>query len=303
MQLKVQMKKELLTRFAVFVAVIYVVIPTLFWLIEKQLETTFQLNFFYFAIFSLLMIGMFGAYNRKRILKYKFRTDSKEIILFSVIAVILFGSYFWIKFGLTVYNPTLVIAFSYALYSGGFLAIAVAVFGSKFFKTFRNSIAATAIITYVFFMGTVAILWQFGFIFSEITARIAHLLLSQTNSLTGLATGVGDPSLNYGTYEVIIGAPCSGVESIALFLGISLLAFSYDWKRIKWKKSLIYFSFGLIGIFFVNVIRVSSLMIIGNKNKELANTLFHNNLGWVFFVIYAFLFLFLIYPKLLKKET
>jgi len=299
--MKIKKHKGVLIRSGLFLLLVYVVVPLIFWMIENKSPPQFKFNFFYFMIFSLMMIGMFVAYNKKRILNFKYKFVWWESGLFLLLALGCFWSYFIIKYGLYVNNVKLMIGVSYLLYFMGFILVALAIFGSRFFSSFRNSILGSLLVVYIFFMGTVAILWQFGWLFSTITAKIVHFLLSQTGSVTGLVVGAGDPSLQVGSYSAIIGAPCSGIESLAMFLGVALLAMAYDWQRIKWKKGLLVFSFGMFGIFFVNVIRVGSLMLVGTKNPDLANNLFHNNLGWIFFVIYVMVLIMFVYPKVIKK--
>jgi len=293
--------KGVLARFAVFLILVYAAVPLVFWLVEKSYRQQFRFNFFYFMIFSLMIVGMFLAFNRKKIAAYKFKLNWQETGLFLGLAAFSYGGYFMIKYQITTSNLYLSIALSYGLYFLGFILVALGIFGTKFFKNFSKSIAACLLVVYTFFMMTVAVLWQLGRPFSIMTSKIVHALVSQTGTTTGLVIGTGDPSLTVGNFSTIIGAPCSGVESLAMFLGVGLLAAAYDWEKIHWKKGLLVFSLGMMGIFLVNVIRVSVLMLVGTKNPDLANNLFHNNLGWIFFVIYVMLIIVFVYPKIIKR--
>lgn len=293
--------KGVLARFSFFLILVYVALPFIFWLVEKSYRQQFRFNFFYFMIFSLMIVGMFLAYNRKKIARYKFKSNWQETGLFLGLAALSYGGYFMIKYKITAINLYLSIVLSYGLYFLGFVLIALGIFGSSFFKNFSKSITACLLVVYTFFMATVAILWQLGRPFSIVTSKIVHALVSQTGMMTGLAVGGGDPSLKVGEFSAVIGAPCSGIESLAMFLGVGLLAAAYDWKKIYWKKGLLVFSLGMMGIFLVNIIRVSVLMLVGTKSPDLANNLFHNNLGWIFFVIYVMLIIVFVYPKIIKR--
>ena len=57
-------------------------------------------------------------------------------------------------------------------------------------------------------------------------------------------------------------------------------------KKIDLHLGMLVFLCGLVGIFYLNVLRIYLLMVIGTFNPEFALNAFHNNSGWILFLIY-----------------
>jgi len=101
----------------------------------------------------------------------------------------------------------------------------------------------------------------------------------------------GGPTLGINGFSAIIGSSCSGVDSIILFSSLYLLIFIFDYSKIRKRRSIIFFLIGLSGMFLTNIFRVFLLFIVGaNISKELAIGLFHNNIGWILFIVYFFFY-------------
>ena len=90
--------------------------------------------------------------------------------------------------------------------------------------------------------------------------------------------------INYKGFEVGIFSPCSGVESMTVFLSAAI-AYIFSDINIKVKKMLLYTVIGLIALFFINVFRIILLVLIGYAFGAEPMKFFHYNLGWIFFVI------------------
>ena len=88
-------------------------------------------------------------------------------------------------------------------------------------------------------------------------------------------------------FAVLIGAPCSGIDSLFLFIAFFLGLFALDHKRIKAREYMIALVLGIFGVLSVNILRLLLLLLVGvHISPELAVGLFHTNAGWVLFVIY-----------------
>ncbi|MEM4398030.1 MAG: archaeosortase/exosortase family protein, partial [Candidatus Woesearchaeota archaeon] len=75
-----------------------------------------------------------------------------------------------------------------------------------------------------------------------------------------------------------------------------------DRKRLKIIQTIIAFILGLIGMFLTNMIRILLLFIIGAYvSADFALGMFHNNIGWILFIIYFYLF-FKIIRKFIYKN-
>lgn len=91
-------------------------------------------------------------------------------------------------------------------------------------------------------------------------------------------------SINFKGFEVGMFYPCSGAESMTVFLSAAI-AYTLSERNIEVKKMTIYTVIGLIALFFINVLRIVLLVLIGYSFGAETMKFFHYNLGWIFFVI------------------
>ncbi|MDD5181568.1 MAG: archaeosortase/exosortase family protein [Candidatus Nanoarchaeia archaeon] len=182
----------------------------------------------------------------------------------------------------------------------------LSVFNLNFSKEFMAKFGNRLLITIIMFFLTAIIsaaLQQNWIIFSTAVAKGASFLLGLTFNSSSSASSYGTPVLSVGNFEVNIGAPCSGIESGSLFIFFYMAIVILDWKRINKKLAALLWIPGLIGMFCVNILRIYVLMLIGHLvSPKIAISIFHENAGWMFFVVYIFVFWYLAYPKIRKKE-
>ena len=100
-------------------------------------------------------------------------------------------------------------------------------------------------------------------------------------------------SINFRGFGVGIFWPCSGAESLTVFLAAAV-AYLFSNRNIKAKKMLLYIVVGVIALFFINVLRVILLVLIGYGWGDTAMRFFHYNLGWIFFIMGMAVFWFLV---------
>ena len=91
-------------------------------------------------------------------------------------------------------------------------------------------------------------------------------------------------SINFKGFEVGIFSPCSGVESMTVFLSAAV-GYIFSKRSINIKKMIIYTIFGLIALFFINVLRIILLVLIGYGFGAEPMKFFHYNLGGIFFLL------------------
>ena len=67
-----------------------------------------------------------------------------------------------------------------------------------------------------------------------------------------------------GTAKFAIAWPCAGIESLLIFTAVALLFL----QRIpmSWKAKVGYFAFGAAVTYFINVLRIAFMFIIGTQN-------------------------------------
>ena len=103
------------------------------------------------------------------------------------------------------------------------------------------------------------------------------ILTTQTDPLQGslpLLTAT-DPSNPLRSAQFAIAWPCAGIESLLLFTVVTLLFL----KRmpISWKAKIGYFAIGAAVTYFINVLRIVSIFMIGMSGGDWK--LFHNVYG------------------------
>ena len=86
---------------------------------------------------------------------------------------------------------------------------------------------------------------------------------------------------------------CAGVQSLLLY-ALIILVFFKKAEIISAFRKVIYFIIGLFGTFFVNVLRVMSILIIMLNSGSDAGMIFHNTYGEIYSVIWIFLYILLI---------
>lgn len=89
-------------------------------------------------------------------------------------------------------------------------------------------------------------------------------------------------------FRVFIGAFCSGVTSMAVFIA-AFIAMSYDLK-VSHARKMFLFAIGIIGTFLANVIRVVVLFLVGYYYGSDALLTVHTHLGWIIFFIWITIF-------------
>jgi exosortase/archaeosortase family protein len=295
--------RQFFVRLIIFLAVIYAATPITLDIIEHFAGEPL-LDFTYFAAFSFMMIALFAAFAKERIFLSKAKPRVAETIIFALLAALFF--LIFVKFTLSGRDiPTSNLApLCFVLY---FIAAALAVFGLRFFKAFIKPFGAAFIITYSFFaaiiLGTILMREYWGVSITGFTAKLSQLLLGTLGTAIVSISESGSPVLRYGDFSARIDPFCSGIESLVLFTGFAILVAAYDRDIINWKRALPVYLIGLVGIYFVNVLRISVLMLVGTKSPSLAAGLFHNNLGWILFVVYTLAVIALFYPYITKRKS
>ncbi|WP_353476528.1 exosortase E/protease, VPEID-CTERM system (plasmid) [Salipiger sp. H15] len=87
-------------------------------------------------------------------------------------------------------------------------------------------------------------------------------------------------------FGVIVDASCSGIEGLAL-VSLFILLYLYKYREnFRLPRALILWSIGVAISFLGNAIRISTLVVVGEKiDPELAIGAFHSMAGWVFFCV------------------
>ena len=106
--------------------------------------------------------------------------------------------------------------------------------------------------------------------------------LGQNTFVDPVAARIGTPH-----FKVSIWAACSGLEGIGL---MSVFVAGYLWfcrRELRFPGALILLPIGVISIWFLNVVRIAALILIGGWSPRVAIDGFHTVAGWLFYTVAA----------------
>ncbi|HLD89020.1 MAG TPA: archaeosortase/exosortase family protein [Candidatus Nanoarchaeia archaeon] len=299
--------REFTVRSLIFSAVLLVVFPLVLIFLDRKYsaEPLYSFTSLKFSLFGLMSGVLFIMLNKSKLFDFEYRQNFRETVLFSFLSIILLLSFFsFTRLAdplVVINNFSVLVLLGYFTYFLAVFFVFLAVFNFNFFREFFSSVSASFLVSVLFFFFTV-MLWANWRLFSNFMAKASYVLMSVFSSNAGIVFTASDPVLKLESFSVAVGAPCSGIESTALFTGLFLVMISYDWQRIIRKRILPIFLLGIAGIFIVSLVRIFALMLIGAKwSPQLALTLFHANAGWVLFVAYFLAFVIWIYPMTVEK--
>ena len=179
----------------------------------------------------------------------------------------------------------------------------LAVFNWKFVKKFKTEtiVIAVGLILYLATQLIVQLYWQkFSLV---ITYAISHILPLFTH-LT--YTDIDTFQIRMLDFNVYVGPPCAGVYSMATFtfLFITTLVFIRKTQSIDPFKTFFALLFGIIATFLLNIVRVTTIILVGAYYSEkLAIELFHEYLSAIFLIALFMAYLYWIIPKLIEKPS
>ena len=102
--------------------------------------------------------------------------------------------------------------------------------------------------------------------------------------------------IDFSGYRVIIGVPCSGVESITVFLSAAIAYFISIREKEK-RKIFLYSLIGLVFIFLMNILRIMIIVLVGYYYGDEVMFFVHANLGWMMFALAMIVFWYLVIIK------
>jgi len=274
----------------------YLAIPEAFYF--PLLQGLNKQNFLNSALFVIIA---FILWRLKDIAKFKpYNQNKKETIGWSILALLSLTSHYILKYFInanleTALNYTLpltllkytlnilfVIFLAFAAYNKKFIA--------SFIKKYYKDIGVFSIILFLYYQ----LIWWFQgswLFFSTAVGKILYFVFSKFFDHVVFKTGSAGPTLAVEGFSVIISSVCSGIDSLLFFISLSIILVVVNWKSLNKKRMFLLFIPGVIGTYFVNILRVFLLILIAVKfSPKFAVDIFHTNAGWVFFLLYFIVF-------------
>jgi exosortase/archaeosortase family protein len=256
-----------------------------------------------------LTILFFALYYKERIAKLRHEKHSviKSVVLI-LAGIVSVGIYYFLRYIANVNNISSGV-YLYIIMIASLLSLIIAfalftigIFSFKYLKEFYFELKKPLWITLILAIIAYNLLMFFQGLWPFFSYTISKILFALFNPLFPTYLDLsGTPILDVDGFSVSIGAPCSGIESLFLFAAFSIGIYLLDHKKIKHAPFIIFSIIGIIGIYFVNILRLFLLILTGlYVNPDFAVGLFHTNVGWILFVIY-FLFYYYIMKKFIYK--
>ncbi len=277
------------------------------WIIRTRL--LYEFGFFIYGNLGKVLLFSFVSFvllTRDRITHIHLTPYNPRNVIYLYFAALLTPLFFPVATFLLSY-PTFIANLPLSILAHAFILaipilLALGIFGPTFLITFIKQFAkplqvclalATASYFGIFF------LWQLWPLFSGAVLGIVAWLFHLTfDNVVVFAPR----TLFVERFAVSIDQACSGLESFLLFTGLFALISYIDWKKFDHRRVAIVYILGMIGLFFVNVLRVYSIIWSGLIfSPQLAATLFHTYLGLILFLIYFVILLKFTFPWLHKK--
>jgi len=294
--------KELWVKTVLFLGIVYILLPLLFFFLSRDLNTSTYSVFFSLPAFTLLLVIFFMVYNRNVFVRSSSESQVVIRFLFSVLSFLFILFYYLIRYEIIAFftNSSTLLLISWLLYLLGVVCLALVMYSPSFFRQTYFSLFVFSIIASFFYIIT-TILWQAWYYMSLGVAKVVVFVFSLFTSQTSLQVTAVDPIVTLQNFTVIIGPPCSGIESLSMFFGLWLLLFVYEQDRLQVGRSVVVLFVGLVGAYVLNIFRVALILMMGTKNPDFAVGLFHSQVGWVLFSVFILVLLYFLYPWMLVR--
>ena len=166
--------------------------------------------------------------------------------------------------------------------------------------SYRAETLAALIVLFTYFPGRVIeALWPW---YGQALGRIVYALSSV------FARGIGyvgnlNPTLTGPHLNVTIIQECSGRNGIELFGYLFGAMAILDWNRLRKGHALAGYFLGLAAILVGNVLRITSLVVLGNHGFADTVAHYHIAAGWIFFSLVFLVYLSMTYSWMLVKQS
>jgi exosortase/archaeosortase family protein len=234
----------------------------------------------FFGAGNLLICILFVVYSRFLEFNPWFaeRFSFVSIILWLILGIVIVGTLFFAFFDKR-YTAEFVSRFRHELYSSFLMSLIIGLFLKSIIMKWQFT----------------RIAWNF---LSFVVAKIVYLMLSIF--FNGAYYRIDDslsPVVGIADVSAKIYWSCSGMEGISMFVVVFALLLFIEKDRVRsWKDISFLAPIGIIGMFFLNILRVFFIFVAGHfTSQEFATGIFHSNAGWILFTIYCLFFIDVMY--------
>lgn len=287
--------KKVQTSLPIFFSFI-VPIAILFFLDPNSFQTTWKGRTFYFFFLWFIILELLLDWEKFRSKTFDILNPTKTVVLAVALLLptvyVIVANYFGLNEAIIDLARNLSVPWAdwvplsveYLVFTALFVVIIILAYEFDGLKDFSIS---------AFFLGAIGTiylidnLYPYGRftpfqIFVPTTAVLAANVLNLIGYQTRFYPSTEDmPVLrawnSQGGQTFSIAWPCSGVQS--LFIYTFTILFFLKKTHIPWTQKIIYFAFGALVTYFVNILRIVSIYAIAINNGNEAALIFHNYYG------------------------
>lgn len=194
--------------------------------------------------------------------------------------------------------------FDYGMLSAGLIIILLNLGLLRFLKLDKNMIAFATYFIFILLIINGFLLTGLPFILNTTTEE--YILFKKSNEIVAIlatlflnlikTTNVTGNTIDFDGFRVGIGYACSGVESISVFLS-AIIAYTISIKEKNIKKMVFYILIGGTALFFINILRVMIIVLVGYYYGTETMYFVHANLGWILFLVVMSVFWYLVFME------
>ncbi|MFC1682133.1 archaeosortase/exosortase family protein [Nanoarchaeota archaeon] len=298
--------KQLLIKTGIFL-VLFIAISFIIGqkIVESSLLYGFNI-FIYGGMGKILLFSIVGfiLLYRQKLLNIDFQKYKKNNLIFLLLSALFTILFYILELRIDfIQINTLNTFLIHLIFLSIFFFLLLGVFSLEFLRNFLKKFKKELIYFLLFGIivySLMTLVWKLWPFLSLIVLRIVEFMFNLINIQTLL---IGERTLQVGEFAAKIGEACSGVYSIFIFASLYLFIVLLDWKKLNKLKAILIFFPAVIGAFFMNVLRVFLLFIVGEfVSRKAALGLYHSYTGMLFFLFYFVIFWLFAYNWIKKSE-
>ena len=170
----------------------------------------------------------------------------------------------------------------------------------KLTRTYRAEGVAALVVLLTYFPGrAIGTLWPwYGQALGRVVFTLSRLVAPGIGYVSNL-----NPTLTGADLNVTIILACSGSNGLELFDYLFGLVALLDWNRLQKSRALAGYFAGIAAMLLGNTLRITSLVVLGNRGFAGIVSRYHISAGWIFFSVVFLIYLSIAYPWMLKKRA
>jgi exosortase/archaeosortase family protein len=138
-------------------------------------------------------------------------------------------------------------------------------------------------------------------VYSKLLAHLVKSLAAVFVSGLGYRAGA-NPTITGHALDVTIIFYCSGIDGVRLFQILFGFLLVLDWDRLRRWRTLAGYAAGLATFLLANAIRITSMVVIGNRISADLVVRYHLQAGWIYTTCVFLLYLLVAYRWLIRIE-